>query len=133
MLLVGAGLLVQTLWRLQHVNTGFAGEHVLTTRIPLSEHQYPEAAQRALLANLLERVYAPGVLSAARTDALPSAGNTESMPFNVEGDPTHFFNEPSYEIAVRSVSPAYFAVLGISLRRAAGSRLKIRAARLKSR
>ena len=116
-LLVGAGLLLQTLWRLQHVNTGFAGEHVLTTHIPLSEHQYPEAAQRALLANLLERVsMLPGVLSAALTDGLPSAGNRESMPFNMEGGPTHSFNEPSYEIAVRSVSPAYFAVLGISLR-----------------
>ena len=31
-LLVGAGLLIQTLWQLQHVDTGFAAEHVLTTR-----------------------------------------------------------------------------------------------------
>jgi putative ABC transport system permease protein len=116
-LLVGAGLLLQTLWRLQHVNTGFVSEHVLTTHIPLSEHQYPETVQRALLTNLLERVsMLPGVLSAALTDGLPSAGNRESLAFNMEGGPTHSFNEPSYEIAVRSVSPAYFSVLRISLR-----------------
>jgi len=46
-LLVGAGLLIQTLWRLLHVNTGFAAEHILTTEIPLSGNKYSEPAQRA--------------------------------------------------------------------------------------
>ena len=115
-LLVGAGLLIQTLWRLQHVNTGFAAEHILTTRIPLSENKYTELAQRALLSNLRERVSRlPGVLSAALSDALPFS-NAVGMPFNIEGTPRHGIDEPAYEVNARSVSTTYFAVLGIPLR-----------------
>ncbi len=116
-LLVGAGLLIQTLWRLQHVNTGLAAERVLTTRIPLSYHKYSEPAQRALLSDLRERVSKlPGVLSAALSDALPLF-NAAGFQFNLEGTPRHGINEPAYEIAQRSVSSSYFAVLGIPLRR----------------
>jgi putative ABC transport system permease protein len=115
-LLVGAGLLIQTLWRLQHVNTGLAAEHVLTTQIPLSETKYSQVAQRALLRNLRERVSKlPGVLSAALADALPLT-NAGAMPFNIEGTPQHGFNEPEYEVATRAISGTYFAVLGIPLR-----------------
>ena len=103
-LLVGAGLLIQTLWQLQHVDTGFAAEHVLTTQIPLSQNKYNEVAQRALLADLRERIATlPGVLSAALSDSLPLF-NTVSMPLNVQGRPTHRINEPGYEVAVRSVT-----------------------------
>jgi putative ABC transport system permease protein len=116
-LLVGAGLLVQTLWRLQHVNTGLAAEHVLTTEIPLSSHQYTERAQRALLSDLRERVSKlPGVLSAALADALPPSANAITIMFNLEGAPRRRMNEPAYEVAMRSVSTSYFAVLGIQLR-----------------
>ncbi len=115
-LLVGAGLLIQTLWRLQHVNTGFTAEHVLTTRIPLSENKYTEPAQRALLADLRQRVSRlPGVLSAALSDSLPLS-NAVGMPFNIEGTPRHGIDEPAYEVNARSVSTTYFAVLGIPLR-----------------
>jgi putative ABC transport system permease protein len=115
-LLVGAGLLIQTLWRLLHVNTGFAAEHVLTTQISLSENKYSEQAQRALVADLRERVSKlPGVLSAALSDALPLS-NAVGMPFNIQGTPRHGIDEPAYEINARSVSSTYFAVLGIPLR-----------------
>jgi putative ABC transport system permease protein len=115
-LLVGAGLLIQTLWRLQHVSTGFAAEHVLTTQIALSENKYTQPAQRALLRNLRDRVSKlPGVLSAALADALPLT-NAGAMPFNIEGTPQHGFNEPEYEVATRAISGTYFAVLGIPLR-----------------
>jgi hypothetical protein len=100
-LLVGAGLLIQTLWKLEHVNPGFAAEHVLTTEIPLNGHQYSETAQRTLLANLLDRVSAlPGVLSAALSDSLPPQGYGVSIAFNVEGRPRHGFNEAIYEVVV---------------------------------
>jgi putative ABC transport system permease protein len=115
-LLVGSGLLIQTLWRLQHVSTGFAAEHVLTTQIPLSENKYTQPAQRALLSNLRDRVSRlPGVLSAALSDALPVT-NAGAMPFNIEGTPRHGFNEAAYEVGERLVSSTYFAVLGIPLR-----------------
>jgi putative ABC transport system permease protein len=115
-LLVGAGLLVQTLWRLQHVHTGFAPEHILTTRIPLSEYKYTQPAQRALLSDLRERVSKlPGVLSAALSYALPML-NAGTMPFNIEGAPPHGFNEAAYEVGERLVSSTYFSVLGIPLK-----------------
>ncbi len=114
-LLVSAGLLIQTLWWLQHVNTGFAAEHVLTTKIPISEDKFTPA-QRALLENLRDRVSKlPGVLSAALSDALPVT-NAGAMPFNIEGTPRHGFNEAAYEVGERLVSSTYFAVLGIPLR-----------------
>ena len=116
-LLVGAGLLVQTLWRLQHVNTGLAAEHVLTTEIPFSRHQYPEQVQRTVLQNLLERVSTlPGVLSAALADALPPQSYALSMTLRVEGEPKGPRNDPSLDVAVRAVTPTYFAVLGIPLK-----------------
>jgi putative ABC transport system permease protein len=115
-LLVGAGLLIQTLWRLLHVNTGFAAEHILTTEIPLSGNKYSEPAQRALLADLRQRVSnLPGVLSAALSDSLPFS-NAVGMPFNIEGTPRHGVDEPAYNVSARSVSTTYFAVLGIPLR-----------------
>jgi putative ABC transport system permease protein len=116
-LLVGAGLLVQTLWRLQHVNTGLVAEHVLTVEIPFSDHQYSEPVQRAVLGNLLERVSTlPGVLSAALADALPPQMQAVFMAMRVEGEPIGPGNDPSNEVALRSVSPAYFSVLGIPLK-----------------
>ncbi len=115
-LLVGAGLLVRTLWTLQHVHTGLAAEHVLTTDIPLSSRQYSEPAQRAILANLLQRVSTlPGVLSAALADALPPEDTGVIMTLRMEGEPRGL-RDPSYNVAVRSVSANYFAVFEIPLK-----------------
>jgi putative ABC transport system permease protein len=120
-LLTGAGLLIQTLWRLEHVNTGISAEHVLTTQIPFSSHQYTEPAQRATMSKLLENVSTlPGVLSAALSDSLPPESYGVSIMFNVEGRPQHHFNEPGYEVVERSITPGYFAVLGIPLHKGRG-------------
>ncbi len=116
-LLVGAGLLVQSLWRLQHVNTGLVSEHVLSTEIPLNLNQYPEQAQRALLGNVLERVSTlPGVLSATLADALPPQNNALTIMLRIEGVARPRRNDGFYEVAVRNVSPTYFGVFGIPLR-----------------
>jgi len=116
-LLAGAGLLIQTLWRLQHVNTGIDTAHVVTTQIPLSSKQYDEASQRVLLGKVLERVSRlPGVLSAALCDSPPPEAFTMSMMFNVEGRPRHYFSEPGYDVHVRNVTTSYFATFGIPLR-----------------
>jgi putative ABC transport system permease protein len=99
------------------VNTGLAAEHVLTTEIPFNERQYPEPVQRAVLQNLLERVSTlPAVVSAALTDALPPQNYGVSMTLRLEGEPKGPRNDPSLDVAIRGVSPAYFGVLGIPLK-----------------
>src|SRR5206468_12634004 len=45
-LLVGAGLLIQTLYRLQHVDLGFKVSNMLTTRIFLPQKTYSDSSKR---------------------------------------------------------------------------------------
>ncbi len=45
MLLISAGLLIKSFWRLQHVNAGVNAERVLTMRIPLPRTKYPKGEQ----------------------------------------------------------------------------------------
>jgi putative ABC transport system permease protein len=44
-LLVGAGLLIQSLWRLQHVNPGLQPENILTFNLSLPDVRYPSEKQ----------------------------------------------------------------------------------------
>ena len=56
-LLVGAGLMLRTLWKLSHVDTGFRTEHVLTARLALNFTRYATREQRlAFQDQLLERL-----------------------------------------------------------------------------
>src|SRR5215468_1416563 len=66
-LLVGAGLMLRTLWKLSHVDTGFRTEHVLTARLSLNFTRYSKKEERlAFQDQLLERMAnEPGVKSIA--------------------------------------------------------------------
>lgn len=69
-LLIGAGLLVDSFVRLERTNPGFRPENVLTAVIPLPLTDYPMPWQRlAFERTLLERVRTmPGVVSAGALD-----------------------------------------------------------------
>ncbi|HEX3236411.1 MAG TPA: ABC transporter permease [Gemmatimonadales bacterium] len=88
-LLIGAGLLVQSFLRVRGVDPGFDPEHLLTARIELTSVRYPHSPEiRALYDNLLRRVRAiPGVTSAAAVRALPMTGQTDigDWSFVIEG------------------------------------------------
>ena len=75
-LLVGAGLMVRTLARMQQVALPFDPSRILTMRVPLPETRYPAVEDRArFLTTLLERVEGiPGVRSAAVNSGLPFLG-----------------------------------------------------------
>jgi putative ABC transport system permease protein len=116
-LLVGAGLLIQSFSRLQAVDPGFRPEGVLTARVALPPAEYAEPARQiAFHQHLLERLQGlPGVESAATIFPLPLGESNMVLAFTVEGRPAPPPNEVP-NTNVRGVSPDYFRVLGIALR-----------------
>ena len=123
-LLVGAGLMLRSLYKLQQVNPGFVTERVLAMRTTFSFSKYGSNEQFAEIAKkLLDRVQAePGVLSAAVSSGYPlepeviSAGsNAFSGPFKIEGRDLGPGEAPPVG-GQFSVSPGYFQTLGIPLK-----------------
>lgn len=115
MLLIGAGLLIESLWRLENVDTGFAPENVMAMRISLAESQYKTCIQRATQYHrMIERIEAlPGVTGAAATNGLPFSGSRTSTSFDIEGIPPS--RGESRDSDYRTVSSEYFRVMQIPL------------------
>jgi putative ABC transport system permease protein len=117
-LLVGAGLLVNSFVRLRNVDPGFDYENLLTMRVELPPQRYQDRPRRsAFYTELLRRVEAlPGVKSAAVTSPLPLIYDGDSMGVAIEGRPAP---PPGQEpdIVTRVVSPHYFRAMGIRLLR----------------
>jgi putative ABC transport system permease protein len=114
-LLIGAGLLIRSLIRLESVNPGFQAENILTTRIALPGSKYSDGTGTKLTAFWREAVQSieaiPGVESAAVTSELPLSGlnnPTPRMATSPEGK--------SQLLYLRSVSPNYWNVMRIPLR-----------------
>jgi putative ABC transport system permease protein len=113
-LLVGAGLLVKSFWRILQVNPGFNSENVLTMQISLPESAYSEegrviAFHRQLLEQTREL---PGVESAGIINNLPLGGVDINGFFWIEGDPAQ---KPTHDSGFRVVSPDYFRTMNIPL------------------
>ncbi|HKZ01224.1 MAG TPA: ABC transporter permease, partial [Pyrinomonadaceae bacterium] len=88
-LLVGAGLMIQSFLRLRRVDVGLNPQGVLTVGVALPRAKYPEGEQRAtFLKQLLERVSGlPGVQAASATATLPLSGGNWGRSLTVEGYP----------------------------------------------
>ena len=117
-LLVGAGLLMKSFFRLQEVDPGFRPDGVLTMRISLPDEKYKQPAQiRQFFLELLRRVRTvPGVEAAGAVSALPLSGNGSSGTVIV--DTTAVPPEKtSLEADWRNTVPGYFEAMGIALMR----------------
>ena len=118
-LLIGAGLLLRSLYALAHVDRGFRGENVVTATVSLPRARYERGGNSAVyFRSTLERVRAmPGVEAASAVSILPLfEGISVSLPFQIVGRPPVAMGEnppPSAERLV--IAPQYFQVLGISL------------------
>jgi putative ABC transport system permease protein len=114
-LLVGAGLLVRSLERMQQVDAGFEPSGVLTARVSLPATQYPEAPQRlAFYDRLLETLSsASGVQSAALGSGLPLGGSASYEAFSVEGRPDD--RDVMQDAQAFTVTRDYFSVLRVPL------------------
>jgi putative ABC transport system permease protein len=118
MLLIGAGLLVKSFWRLQRVNSGIDTERALTMQLALRGQRYADPRQvDAFYPRLLERIQAlPGVRAAAVSNSLPPDNTEYSDDFSIEGRP-NVPNQPPPIAYVIRVSQDYFRTLDIPLRR----------------
>lgn len=114
-LLVVAGLLLRSFWRMQAFSWGFRPEQVVTARIGFTAERYrtPEA-QLVLYRALLDQLRVqPGFTSAATSFDRIGATWIRSR-FVPEG---HVYAQPheAPEARYRIVSPGYFDTLGIAL------------------
>ena len=115
-LLIGAGLLIRSFWRVQQVQPGFDTHTVATMRVSLPRTSYDTAAKaRQFHERLLAAVAAlPGVAAVASSSGVPlSPGNT-STEVTIPGKTLPVDAQPSADW--RLVSPGYFRTLGIPLR-----------------
>ena len=115
-LLIGAGLLINSYRRLHQVSTGFNPDGVLTMQLALPDYKYPKDEQKADFFNrLLQRLSAlPGAEAAAVSTSVPLSGTDTSTSFDVEG------RAPAQEKPLASlsvVSPDFFKALAVPLLR----------------
>lgn len=116
LLLVGAGLMMQSFVRLRQVNPGFNPKNLLTMRIALPDNKYAEDYQsHAFYQQLLQRVGAlPGVQSADVVTSVPLSGQQTVFAFDIVGRPAPGPGEV-LTADYRATSPGYFHTMGISV------------------
>ena len=115
-LLVGAGLLVKTFWKLRNVDPGFSPDHLLTMRVELPETRYKEVdPQTRFRAQALANINSLPGTQAAMVSELPLSGDALDHDFLIEGRPPIApGDEPSLE--TRSVMGDYFHVMKVPLK-----------------
>jgi putative ABC transport system permease protein len=113
-LLVGAGLLIKSLWRVLQINPGFNPAGALTMQASLPESEYGGSARKiAFYRQLLERMKSvPGVEAAGMINNLPMGGVNINGQFGVAGRPQDQYGYAGYRV----VSPDYFRTMNIPLR-----------------
>ena len=120
-LLVGAGLLIQTFFKLRDQYASLRSESVLTLRTVLPDNKYSEPAQRAnFYKQVLARVQAlPGVVSAGYATTIPLAWKGGTSGFTPEGRTLDQMRSGGvgFDANHRQVSTDYFKTMGISLQR----------------
>jgi predicted permease len=117
-LLVGAGLLINSFVRLRNLDPGFRADNLLTMSIVLPQQKYSDHARRVtFFSELTSRVGAlPGVRSAAVTNWIPLTMQGDTFGVSVEGRPDPG-PEKRPDVVTRVVSAAYFDTMGIQLLR----------------
>jgi putative ABC transport system permease protein len=115
-LLVGAGLLVRSLLRLQAMPLGFAPENVITMQVSLPGSKYGERVQRVnFFDELLEGLRkVPGVIDAAATERTPGAGGNWTVEIAVEGD-EGVTDKTRSSADAHVATPHYFRAMNIPL------------------
>ncbi|HYP26606.1 MAG TPA: ABC transporter permease [Blastocatellia bacterium] len=115
-LLVGAGLMIQSFLRLQKVDPGFNAGQMLTLELSLPAPKYKGTQEViAFYDRLLEAVpQTPGVEETALIDHLPMTDNANMLGFSIQGRP-QAPDDPVMDAETYTVSPSYFKAMNIQL------------------
>src|SRR5438874_7908834 len=113
-LLIGAGLLINSFLHLRNLDPGFRTDHLLTMKVDLSELKYPDGQRRSVFFDeALRHIRAlPGVQSVAVAGNLPFTYNGDSASIAVEGIPDPPPDQWP-DVIYRAIGPGYFSTLGI--------------------
>ncbi len=116
-LLIAAGLLLKSFWRLRATDVGCTTANVLTMSysLPAKKYDSPEKVN-AFNETLLERVRAlPGVHAAALGSIVPGAGPGEDDDFDIPEHPPSAPGASLPDALYRTIDPGYFSALQIPL------------------
>jgi putative ABC transport system permease protein len=115
-LLVGAGLLIRSVYELTRVEPGFEAGNLLTLKVGLPESRYERGRRQVFLEEVIARLSAlPGVRTATVGLNLPMTGASWTSVFTVADQPV----PPRAELPgalFTPVAPGYFETLAIPLR-----------------
>jgi predicted permease len=113
-LLVVAGLLGKSFYRLLHVDLAFEPSHLATLQVSMPRTTYDKDEKIVpTVRNILDRVSnLPGVISASTTSLLPVSGNGNTNWIRVVGHPFHGEHN---EVNEREVSTGYFKTIKTQL------------------
>jgi predicted permease len=117
LLLVAAGLLARSIWRLDAVDPGFDPERLLTVQLDLPRARYPDnAAHRRFYDDLLAQVRAmPGVAAAAGSTVTPGVGTGMTFSYGIDGRPSNTPTGREPGVPLQAVTPGYFEAMGIDV------------------
>jgi putative ABC transport system permease protein len=116
-LLIGAGLLLRSFWKLQDVKPGFEPERLLTVRINLPRSRYRDnQAAWTFYSRLMQEIRGlPGAQDAGITSLMPMGSGNTSTEAQIPGrSAAPDDSQPS--ASWRIISPGYHRTLGIPLR-----------------
>jgi putative ABC transport system permease protein len=116
-LLTSAGLLIQSFFAMQRIDTGFESTNVLTAKLPIPETRFENAtALNRYLDQITGRIQTlPGIRDVAFTDALPTqGGGVFGRFFQIADRPiVDYINRPVCGFKI--VSPSYFRTVGLRI------------------
>ena len=118
LLVIGAGLLLRSLWALSHVNPGFRTESIISARVTPNQSFCAQFAPCLNFYNgLLARVRAlPGVTDAAAVSMLPLRLENRAFAAEVEDHPRDP-RQPAPVLLETAITPGYLRLMGIPLLR----------------
>ena len=111
-LLIGAGLMIRSLWSLHGVDPGFEMQSVATMSISVPAAKFADATQQtSFYEEVSRRVQTlPGVEAVGLVDDLPLSGGGSHQPIAIEGQPAVPMSEQP-EVDVRVISAGYMSAM----------------------